>query len=71
VDKKMKRKAEVIGSTVGGTGGTLMGLVKGSTIGIAVGGTAFAGTIPCAIVGALIVGLAGNKIGTEIDRHYH
>ena len=50
--------------------GAVTGAVKGSHIGLAVGGPgeAIVGTIPCAIVGGIIGLLGGNKIGSEIDR---
>ena len=65
----MGRKAEAIGSAGGAIAGVAAGAKIGAGIGIAVGGPigAFAGTIPCAIVGGVGL-LGGNKIGSEIDR---
>ena len=53
----MGRKAEAIGSAGGAIAGVAAGAKIGAGIGIAVGGPigAFAGTIPCAIVGGVIV----------------
>lgn len=42
------------------------GTYKDEEVGGPVG--AIAGTVPCAIVGAVTAGLTGNKIGTAIDR---
>ena len=70
----MARKAEAIGSLsgaiAGAVAGAAAGAAKGSSIGIAIGGPvgAIAGTVPCAIVGGIIVFFGGNKIGSEIDR---
>ena len=54
-------------------GGAIAGLVVGakigSGIGIALGPLgAIAGTIPCAAAGLIIGGLAGDKIGSNLDK---
>ena len=38
------------------------------SIGIATGGMGIAGTIPLAIIGGVVVGLMGKKIGAVLDR---
>lgn len=66
----MRRFAKAVGSVVGIVSDGVIGAVKSASIGIAVWGSAsaIAGTVPCAIVGVVTGGLAGNKIGSEIDR---
>ena len=66
----MKRKGEAIGSGTGFLAGAAAGAKIGSSLGIAFGGPigAIAGTNPCAIIGGILFGLTGNKIGSEIDR---
>lgn len=46
----------------------LLGTIKGSSVGVAFCGTAIAGTLPVGIIGLLLGGLLGNKLGTELDR---
>lgn len=50
--------------------GMVGGAIWGSSIGIATGGWAIAGTIPVAVIGGIILALVGNKIGTELDRRH-
>jgi hypothetical protein len=64
-----RRKFELAGTGCGLITGLILGLVIGGSLGIATGGIAIAGTIPCAAIGLILFALAGNKIGSEIDRH--
>lgn len=64
-----RRKAEGIGTGSGAIGGALWGARIGRHIGLVMGPHgAMVATIPCAIIGGLIFGLGGNKVGTELDR---
>lgn len=64
----MGRKNEVMLTLGGMVAGAAVGAIKGASIGIATGGTAMAATIPLGIIGGALAELAGNKIGSEIDR---
>ena len=65
----MKRKIEMLGSAGGLLGGAAIGAKIGASIGLATGGVAIAGTVPFGIIGGLLLGFIGNKIGTESDHH--
>lgn len=54
----------IIGLSTGGAAGSAIG----AHAGIAMMGTAVSGTLPFAIVGAVILGLAANRIGVELDK---
>lgn len=63
-----ERKAEIIGTSVGAVSGAVGCGIFGTHVGIALLGTAISGALPLAAAGCLLVGLIGNKIGSEIDR---
>ena len=62
-----QRKAESIGTGVGVLGGAAVGAKIGAGIGLASGGWGMAATVPLGAIGGVLVGLIGNKIGTEMD----
>lgn len=64
----MKRVYEKRFTKIGLCIGLLAGAFWGSRIGIATGGWAIAGTLPVGIISGIIMGLRGNKLGTELDR---
>jgi len=65
---RRKRKNEKIGTGVGVVAGAVAGAKIGAGVGLAAGGWAMAATVPFGILGGAVIGLLGNKIGTEIDR---
>lgn len=67
--KSYERKAETGFGIGGAIAGGIAGFKFGASIGIATGGTAIAGTIPCTVIGLMLGGLGLGKIGNEIDRH--
>ena len=65
-DKKGRwvgQKRRWVAPVVGGAGGGTIGAVIGSSIGIAALGTAIVGTLPVALVGITVGGLAGHLVG--------
>lgn len=65
----MGRKNEAGFTLAGAITGAIAGAKIGAHIGIVTGGIGMAATVPLGIIGGAIVGLTGNKIGSEIDRH--
>ena len=63
------RKKEAIGTGVRLVTGAIAGAKLRAVLGIATGGVAMAATVPLGIIGGVLVGLIGNKIGSELDRH--
>ena len=59
------RKKEAIGTGVR----LVTGAKFGAVLGIATGGVAMAATVPLGIIGGVLVGLIGNKIGSGLDRY--
>ena len=60
-----KALGKLIGTLTGAAAGVWSGLKVGASIGIASGGTAIAGTIPCARVGGIIGALSGFIAGDK------
>ena len=63
------RKAEAVGTVIGGAVGSAIGWSLGASIGIATGGRAFRASRSLAAGGAALGALFGGKVGTEIDRY--
>lgn len=66
--KDLSKDWAVEGALGAGTALGVLGAMMGSHIGIALMGTAIAGTWPLAAVGVLLGGLAGHLIGKQIPR---
>ena len=63
-----KRRKKKIGTYSGAIAGVIAGAEIGTGIGLATGGWAMPATVPLGIVGGLLCGIAGRKIGSELDR---
>lgn len=63
-----KRRKRKIGTYSGAIAGAAAGAKIGTGIGIATGGIGIAATVPLGVIGGLLCGLAGRKIGEELDR---
>ncbi len=67
VEYKKNSKGQWVGTVIGGAAGAAIGGWFGSSMGIALMGTAISGFWPVAIVGTCILAIAGHVVGEKAE----